>query len=180
MAETKYYKHNGETHTLREWAEITGIESKTIQNRIHVGHWSVERALTTPTSVNHEYELNGEKHTLREWSEITGIPMRILEQRRYKKWSVERMLTEPVNRQFVRSGKGVTEEDTEPPAQYGENSGVELFCTRGADGTRACYGPESQCYRCGFEVHEAERRKALPLVLDEDGLYRKHVGVHNE
>ncbi len=35
------------------------------------------------------------------------------------------------------------------------------------------YGP--WCKECGWNVNEAERRKDIPLVLDSDGLYRKHI-----
>lgn len=38
--------YNGETHTIAEWAEITGINQGTITRRINVLNWSIERALT--------------------------------------------------------------------------------------------------------------------------------------
>lgn len=31
------------------------------------------------------------------------------------------------------------------------------------------------CRRCGFNRKELERRKSLPLEVDSDGLFRKHV-----
>ena len=37
----------GETHTITEWSEITGIAKSTLINRILLG-WSIERALTEP------------------------------------------------------------------------------------------------------------------------------------
>lgn len=37
-----------------------------------------------------------------------------------------------------------------------------------------------RCQHCGFEEKEAERRKALPLVKDKDGLRRKHVGIKQD
>lgn len=43
----QYYTHNGETHYLREWADIVGILPETISWRIKNG-WSVDEALTTP------------------------------------------------------------------------------------------------------------------------------------
>ena len=48
-------------------------------------------------------------------------------------------------------------------------------CLRGgcADG----HVSKSNCQYCGFDVDEDERRKALPLVKGEDGLYRKNVYV---
>lgn len=38
---------NGETHTMTEWAEVTGISRETIQRRLQRG-WTVEKALTVP------------------------------------------------------------------------------------------------------------------------------------
>ncbi len=35
---------------------------------------------------------------------------------------------------------------------------------------------EGVCDHCGFNKYENERRRGLPLVLDDDGLRRKHVG----
>lgn len=40
--------HNGESHTIAEWAELVGIKYDTLRRRLNKG-WSVERALTTET-----------------------------------------------------------------------------------------------------------------------------------
>lgn len=40
--------NNGETHTVSEWARITGIKRSTISNRINRDGWEIEKALTTP------------------------------------------------------------------------------------------------------------------------------------
>ena len=42
------YSFNGETHTLSEWSDITGIDRSTISARILKLKWSVEKALSTP------------------------------------------------------------------------------------------------------------------------------------
>ena len=39
---------------------------------------------------------------------------------------------------------------------------------------------QAGCRRCGFEIQEEKRRKALPLIRGEDGLFRKHVGSQPE
>lgn len=36
------------------------------------------------------------------------------------------------------------------------------------------------CHGCGWLTQEQERRHTLPLVLDEDGLRRRHVGNGNQ
>ena len=41
----KIITFNGETHCLTEWAEITGINKRTLRNRLLRG-WSVEKSLT--------------------------------------------------------------------------------------------------------------------------------------
>ena len=41
-------EHNGERHTLTEWSEITGLSVGTIEARLRLLGWSIERALTTP------------------------------------------------------------------------------------------------------------------------------------
>ena len=38
---------NGETHTIAEWSDITGIQIQTIHKRLSCG-WDIEKALTTP------------------------------------------------------------------------------------------------------------------------------------
>lgn len=40
-------EYNGETHTLAEWARITGISYHKLKDRINKCGWDVERALTT-------------------------------------------------------------------------------------------------------------------------------------
>lgn len=46
--QNRFLKFNGETHTVKEWADITGINVSTLRRRLKNG-WSVELALTTPT-----------------------------------------------------------------------------------------------------------------------------------
>lgn len=46
-----YLTHNGETHPISEWSEITKITVACIRNRLRYG-WSVEKTLTTPMRKN--------------------------------------------------------------------------------------------------------------------------------
>lgn len=39
---------NGETKTIRQWSEATGIAYSTIYGRLKCRHWTIEQALTTP------------------------------------------------------------------------------------------------------------------------------------
>lgn len=43
----RYITYNGETHTLTEWSEISGIKIMTLWHRLDKG-WSIEKALKTP------------------------------------------------------------------------------------------------------------------------------------
>ena len=43
-----YLTYNGETHTVKDWAKITGLRYATLLTRINREKWDVERALTTP------------------------------------------------------------------------------------------------------------------------------------
>ena len=44
---TRLIEYNGETHSVAEWAEITGISSKTLFSRIALG-WTPDKILTEP------------------------------------------------------------------------------------------------------------------------------------
>lgn len=52
-----------------------------------------------------------------------------------------------------------------------QNSTAKETCINGG----CAHGHGPWCKKCGWNVNEAERRKGIPLVLDGDGLYRKHV-----
>ena len=41
-----FITYNGETHTLKEWSDILGINYKTLKSRIDLYRWSVEEAFT--------------------------------------------------------------------------------------------------------------------------------------
>ena len=46
---------NGETHALTEWAEILGINYRTLSRRINMLGWSIERALSTPVDMRYSH-----------------------------------------------------------------------------------------------------------------------------
>lgn len=43
----RLFTMNGETHNLTEWAKLSGINYKTLYNRIFTAGWDFERAITT-------------------------------------------------------------------------------------------------------------------------------------
>ena len=42
-----YITYNGETHTMREWADILGIKYATLKSRLDSYNWTVEEAFNT-------------------------------------------------------------------------------------------------------------------------------------
>lgn len=46
--EAQVYEYNGRTHTLVEWAEITGIKYDALYYRINRAGWPIDKALSTP------------------------------------------------------------------------------------------------------------------------------------
>lgn len=45
----RYITVNGETKTIAEWSEITGIKPDVIKDRLNKLHWTEEEAVTIPT-----------------------------------------------------------------------------------------------------------------------------------
>lgn len=48
----KVIQFRGETHCLQEWADILGMNYRTLQQRINTYGWTVERAFTSPAGNN--------------------------------------------------------------------------------------------------------------------------------
>jgi hypothetical protein len=64
---------NGETKTIAEWAEISGLQYKTLQRRIYTG--CKEENLLAPIGYQYNLlEINGEKKTVNTWAEEVGLP----------------------------------------------------------------------------------------------------------
>lgn len=64
---------NGETHTLKEWAKIYGIECRVLYNRLNDG-MPIEEALSRPVRpMGKIIEHDGQAHTLIEWAEMLGV-----------------------------------------------------------------------------------------------------------
>ncbi|MFC3058811.1 hypothetical protein [Paenirhodobacter populi] len=110
------YTYNGETLTIRQWSEKTGIRCDTIRGRINRG-WPIGEAVTMTkqeaaeresirrhktTKIRHKrsspgiaptlYEHNGERLSLSDWSIRTGIKKVTLYARLMKGWPMEDVL----------------------------------------------------------------------------------------
>lgn len=87
---------NGETHTIAEWANITGLGAGTIWKRLSLG-WSPEETLTRSVRSS-AIEYSGETHSLAEWSRITGLAENTISRRLQRGWPIEKALTKPSER----------------------------------------------------------------------------------
>ncbi len=54
----RYYTYRGQTKTLSEWSEISGIDRKTISDRIDRFGWSFEKAISTKPRKNYDHRRN--------------------------------------------------------------------------------------------------------------------------
>lgn len=73
----------GETKTIAEWAEISGLPYKTLQRRIYTG--CKEEHLLSPIGSQYKHiEINGEKKPLSVWAKEAELPYSTIK-RRYEK-----------------------------------------------------------------------------------------------
>lgn len=76
---------NGESKTVAEWAEISGIPYKTLQRRLYTG--CKEENLLAPIGYQHQdnlLEINGVRKTMNAWAKETGLAYTTIK-RRYEK-----------------------------------------------------------------------------------------------
>lgn len=91
---------NGETKTISQWSEITGICEKTLSQRVLKG-WPVERIFSEPvhTEFHSKYiTFNNETLTIADWSRRLGVGPTVIGNRLARGWSVEKALTTPVKK----------------------------------------------------------------------------------
>jgi hypothetical protein len=79
----RYLTINGETKTVAEWAEISGLSYKTLQRRLYTG--CKEENLIAPIGYQHNLlEINGEKKTMNQWAKEAGLQFSTVK-RRYQR-----------------------------------------------------------------------------------------------
>lgn len=86
---------DGVSHTIKEWAKISGLTYQVIYERYKKG----DKDLLRPVSPKMKafIEINGELHTMKEWSQITGISYPELS-RRYRWGATAAEFLKPVRR----------------------------------------------------------------------------------
>lgn len=87
------FTHDGEEHTLSEWAKITGIAVSTLHCRITAG-WDISRALTKKME-NSDITFDGETLPLTEWAKRKGLSPQLLRSRVKQGWSIDAALNTP-------------------------------------------------------------------------------------
>lgn len=91
---------NGKTHTITEWAEITGIGREALYRRVNLLGWDAKKALTTPQKKGKRgkkifLEYRGGKVSLLELAKIIGVSKASVYQRYQMGWSAEEIVAEP-------------------------------------------------------------------------------------
>lgn len=103
---------NGESITLAEWAERTGISKDAIRVRLGLG-WTPERAISEPVERGRnqfrgcvtEIDFQGVSKSISEWAKEIGIPAVTLRRRWADGWPVEAVLSKHSfqgTREFIR------------------------------------------------------------------------------
>lgn len=82
----------GETHTVAEWAKITGEKPAKIADRLRRGY-EPEQAILKANNNLHLITVGGETHTIKEWGEINNINASTILHRLKRGWSEERAVT---------------------------------------------------------------------------------------
>lgn len=89
------FEHNGESHVLKEWAEIFDIKYTTLYQRIYRSGLSFQEAISNKT-LKKQYEINGVSHSLKEWCNIYNVDFKMVNDRVVgKKWEILDALTIP-------------------------------------------------------------------------------------
>lgn len=95
---------NGETHTVGEWSELTGINASTLKSRLNRGKWAVQKALTENAVLPHKMiMLHGETRCVADWAKLYGLDPRTLRYRIAHGQNLEQALTAPVSTNYSRA-----------------------------------------------------------------------------
>ena len=87
--------YRGKTQTQKQWADELGINYGTLENRLYIYGWDVDKSFNEPIKEPIKLSYNKETHTLSEWAEITGINYDCLWSRYNLGWSTHDILTTP-------------------------------------------------------------------------------------
>lgn len=90
------YEHQGRKMYLVEWAKEINVTLATLEKRVRIYGWSIERALTTPVGApkrtSRMLTLNGKTQPMVQWAKELGINYRVLKSRLHRGDSMEKAL----------------------------------------------------------------------------------------
>lgn len=92
--------YDGETHTITEWGEITGIGRETLYQRINYRGWDAKKALTTPKKKAKRgrkvfLDYHGERIDLAEAERLTGVSRSTIQRKMRLGWALDDIIKEP-------------------------------------------------------------------------------------
>jgi hypothetical protein len=93
---------DGQTKTLAEWSEISGIRHDTIAHRIKSG-MDEKSAIFKPKDSFILITIDGETKTLMEWSRISKIDHHIIRNRLKSGWDEKSAIFESVNKKYSKN-----------------------------------------------------------------------------
>ena len=91
------YEARGESHTIKEWSRITGVNYGTLWDRIRCRGMTMEEALDEPTSLTKIKMANddGVEMSVKEWSKMTGVSTHAIYTRIKRGWPMEEAVKTP-------------------------------------------------------------------------------------
>lgn len=92
---SRMYTHDGQTHCLKEWSRILGINYDTLRSRVIKNGIPFEIAIIQ-SNFDKRVEMNGELHTVSEWCRILGLNAGDVFSRIHRGWDKEKALTTPI------------------------------------------------------------------------------------
>lgn len=101
----RFYTYNGETLTMKQWADKIGISYYTLRNRLD-GGWTIAEAVENKVRHTERVSKNdrlisyrGESKLLTQWAEELNIPFSTLRSRLERGQDIEKAFTSPVLQQ---------------------------------------------------------------------------------
>lgn len=88
---------DGETKTIEEWSNISGVHKELIWIRLKNG-WDVSAAIFKPSLRKRQIEINGEVKNVSEWSRLSGVDRTIISRRIDEGWDAYNAVFTPTRK----------------------------------------------------------------------------------
>jgi hypothetical protein len=90
-------EHEGQKHTVEEWAEIYGLDTEDLLGRLRSNDYNLAKAICAQNKKNERLiTWQGKTQNLKAWSEELGIPYYCLRSRlNCLRWTVQKAFTTP-------------------------------------------------------------------------------------